>query len=39
MAASNSWSTVTDPIVVVGDQNTVTITIDSARRFFQLKKP
>jgi hypothetical protein len=36
LPASNSWSSVSDPIVVAGDQNTVTVSIDSARRFFRL---
>jgi uncharacterized repeat protein (TIGR03803 family) len=42
-AANNAWATVTDPIVVVGDQNVVTnvVTVEAGNssKFFRLKKP
>ena len=33
-----SWSAVTDPVVVVGDQNTVTVSLTGGESYYRLKK-
>jgi hypothetical protein len=38
LAPNTVWSTVTNSIVVVGDQNTVTVAANSSRQFFRLKR-
>jgi hypothetical protein len=37
LSANNAWQTVTDPIVPVGDQNTVAVDTASGRKFYRLR--
>jgi len=37
LSANNPWQTVTDPIVPVGDQNTVAVDTASGRKFYRLR--
>ena len=38
LGAAGAWTTVSQPIVIVGNQNTVTIPIESGSRYYRLKQ-